>query len=59
MLPTPHHIIFTNNCAALEKALRRRLKDDGRWEYDGACTEWFRVSVDEVLAAYGAVTAME
>ena len=59
MLPTLHHVIFTNNCAALEKALHRRLKNEGRWVYDGAGTEWFRVSVDEVLEAYGEVKAME
>jgi hypothetical protein len=52
ILPTMHHVIFTNDCAQLEKALHCRLKDMGRWEYDGAGTEWFRVSVDEVLAVY-------
>ena len=59
MLPTLHHVIFTNNCRALEKALHRHLKDKGCWEYDGAGTEWFRVSVDEVLAAYNEVATME
>lgn len=57
ILPTMHHVIFTDDCARLEKALHRRLKDMGRWEYDGAGTEWFRVSVDEVLAVYGEVKA--
>lgn len=57
MLPTMHHVIFTNHCARLEKKLHCRLKDIGRWEYDGAGTEWFRVSVDEVLAIYDEVGA--
>lgn len=59
MLPTLHHVIFTNNCRALEKALHRRLKDEGRWEYDGAGTEWFRASVAEVLAAYDQLATTE
>lgn len=59
MLPTLYHVIFTDNCRALEKALHRKLKDQGRWEYDGAGTEWFRASVDEALQAYDEITAFE
>ena len=32
--------------------LSSRLKDMGRWVYTGAGTEWFRVTIDEVLAVY-------
>lgn len=54
-LPTLHHVIFTDDCIQLEGALHRRLKNEGRWAYDGAGTEWFCVSVDEVMAAYSNV----
>jgi hypothetical protein len=57
MLPTLHYVFFTDDCARLERTLHRRLKDMGRWVYCGAGTEWFRVSVDEVLAIYHEVEA--
>ena len=57
MLPTLYHVIFTNDCAQLEKALHRRLKDMGSWKYDGAGTEWFCITVEEVLEVYTAINA--
>lgn len=56
-LPTLYFVFFTDDCVQLERALHRCLKDMGRWENYGAGTEWFRVSIDEVLEVYKKVNA--
>lgn len=48
-LPVLYHVFFTDNSRRLEAKLHRHFKNLGRWTYEGAGTEWFRVSLGEVM----------
>ena len=53
-LPTLRHVFFCDTSADLERAIHRALKDQGKWAYCGAGTEWFNATVQDVVSAYEA-----
>lgn len=56
-LPIIHHVFFTSDSTALEVLFHSHFKSLGKWAFDGAGTEWFRVSLDEILNAYPELAA--